>query len=174
MTRITHNRLKWLLPVIWVVMFLLDGIISATFQNWLFNYPWNISLQIFLLGVVMTTYRFSEQKWLLWLALIIGLFYDSFYSGIIGYYTFLVPACVLFVRWIVDFLPDSALFQGAVYVLALIGLEFSLYVLNGFFGNTMDFSLFITYDLGPTLAANIILFAVLYYPYSKILSKISV
>lgn len=174
MTRITNNRLKWFVPIIWIVLFLLDGIVSVTFQEWLFNYPWSVSIQIFLVGIVMTTYQFPDQRWLLWTAMIIGLFYDSFYSGIIGYYMFLMPACVLFVRWVVNYLPNSPLFQAAVYILVLIGLEFSLYLLNGFFGNTMNFSLFITYDLGPTVAVNTVVFALFYYPYSKILSKISV
>ncbi|MFD1671122.1 rod shape-determining protein MreD [Agrilactobacillus yilanensis] len=174
MTRITNNRLKWLIPIIWVVLFLLDGVISVTFQGWLFNYPWSVSIQAFLIGIVMTTYRFPEQRWLLWTALVIGLFYDSFYSGIIGYYTFLMPAAVLFVRWVTNYLPNSALFQATVYILVLIGLEFSLYILNGFFGASTDFALFITYNLGPTVAVNTVLFAALYYPYSKLLGKISV
>lgn len=173
MTTITNRRLKVLIPVVWAILFLLDGVISFTFQKWLFNYPVDISVQIFLIGIVMTAFRFPEQKWLIWPALVIGLFYDSFYFGIVGYYTFLMPASVLFVRWVSYYLPTSPLFQATVYLLVLIGLEFCLYLLNGFFGNSMDFSLFITYDLGPTVAVNTVLFALLYYPYSRILSRIA-
>ncbi|MCH4171005.1 MAG: rod shape-determining protein MreD [Lactobacillus sp.] len=173
MTVLAKQRLKWFVPTFWVVAFLLDGIISYTFQGFLFQYPVMISTQLFLMAIVRTVYRFPAARWLLWVALIIGLFYDSFYSGIIGYYTFLMPAVVIFVRWITNYLPDSPLFQGTVYLLVLFGVEFCLFLLNSFFGNTGDFSIFITYDLGPTIAVNTLLFAALYYPLTLLLNKVS-
>ncbi|MCD2256484.1 rod shape-determining protein MreD [Agrilactobacillus fermenti] len=170
---IAAKRLRWFIPIIWTVLFLLDGTISLLFQKWLYHDFLNISSQVLLMGVVSTSFHFDTERWLIWPAFVIGIFYDCFYLGIVGYYTFLLPMVVMIVRWIADYLPDSMLFQAVTYILMLIILEFALFILNSFFGDGIGFFTFVSTDLGPTLAANVIVFLLIYYPYKQLMKAIS-
>ena len=77
------------------------------------------------------------------------------------------------VRYFEEYIPHTPLFIGLVCLLSLAFMTTSVYAINEFIGMTkVDFTDFVATVLGPTLALNIVLFIILYFPLSRLLLKL--
>ncbi|MFC6171776.1 rod shape-determining protein MreD [Loigolactobacillus jiayinensis] len=166
-------REKIWLNVLLVFLMLLDGSLSYIFGGTLHRYPDTMIIRLLVLGLVLVYFFAPDFPHLLWIALILGLFYDSFYTGILGVYTFLFPLILLLTRWIAQFFTPAPLVIGAIYLIDLTALESCVYGMNTFMGlTTMSLSDFIPDILGPTLALNLVLFIFLYLPLRQLILKL--
>ncbi|MFD0897907.1 rod shape-determining protein MreD [Loigolactobacillus binensis] len=162
----------WVIVLLSVLM-LFDGSLSYAFQGLFHQFPNTMIIRLTVLGFVLVYFFAPHFDHLVTVALILGLFYDSFYTGILGVYMFLFPLMIFLTRWIAQFFTPAPLVIGAIYLIDLTVLESFVYGMNTFMGQTtMALSDFIPNILGPTLALNLVLFIFLYFPLRQLISKI--
>ncbi|WP_227005181.1 rod shape-determining protein MreD [Companilactobacillus paralimentarius] len=71
--------------------FYLDGLIKWAFLNNMNHETVVILPQIMLMAIVMLTMRIEDRRQLIIYGIVFGVIYDSYYYGIIGLYTILLP-----------------------------------------------------------------------------------
>lgn len=156
---------RWLLPLVIAVNFFLDGSLSLAFSNLFYDNNLQMAPQLILLSVVMCTFAFPESKMLFWYALVAGLAYDLFYTGLIGQYMLIVPLTYLITKSLMNYFLPSAIYElGADIICVLVG-QLILYFLAHFFGMTQaGVGQFISNALAPTIILNVLLFLIFYWP----------
>ncbi|MFD1319460.1 rod shape-determining protein MreD [Loigolactobacillus zhaoyuanensis] len=166
-------REKIWVNVLLVVLMLLDGSFSYLFGSTLHSFPDTMIIRLVVLGLVLVYFFAPNFPNLMIVALILGLVYDSFYTGILGVYMFLFPLIIFLTRWIAQFFAPAPLVVGAIYLIDLTVLESLVYGMNIFMGlTTMALGDFIPNILGPTLALNLVLFIFLYFPLRQLIVKL--
>ncbi|PIO83691.1 rod shape-determining protein MreD [Loigolactobacillus backii] len=160
-------------PLLLFGLMLFDGSLSTIFTSHFYSYPNVMISRLVLLGLVLVSFFLPDMKHLLLWAFIIGLFYDSFYTGILGVYTFLFPLIVYLTRQIRVYFTPTAIAIGAIYLIELTILESFVYGMNRFMGlTTATLANFIPDVLGPTLLLNLVYFVILYFPLRQLLLKL--
>jgi len=163
---------------IWISVFLtclllLDGSFSYIFGSTLHQFPDTMIIRLVVLGLILVYFFAPDFPHLIWVALVLGLFYDSFYTGVLGVYMFLFPMVIFLTRWIAQFFTPAPLVIGAIYLIDLTVLESFVYGMNTFMGQTtMSLNDFIPNILGPTLALNLVLFIFLYFPLRQLIVRL--
>ena len=170
---VTRLQRRYLLPIYLLVAFYLDGAISHLCEQWLYTPDHTVISRLFMLVLVVTAFILPEERQLTWYAAGIGLLYDLYYTGMIGMYTFAVPLIIYTVRYLKQYLPDSAFFIGLIDVLCLTLLESTIYIMNRLIGYaTVTPVEFISNVLAPTIALNLVYFVFLYLPLKYLLLKL--
>lgn len=151
-----------------LLAFFLDGSLKSSIHS--FNSPtFQVSIQLLLMVFVMLELRNqSKSNYMFWYALVLGILYDSYYSGVFGLYTIVFPLTEMIVKAIKRIIPDSLLFEWSAYFIVLTLSMIYLYFVGKFLGVTdVNFIHFIAYWLWPSLLINSIFFVILYIPLSK-------
>lgn len=162
--------------ILWFGLLFLDGILSHQFESFFYSNQTSLNMipRTLLMGIVMTVLLLPEKGGWLVLSLIIGFIYDSFYTGILGVYTFLFPAIVYLLLYIRVSIPHNALFTGLIEILSLTILESGVWMINAFLGLTrIGFVDFIAGTLWATVLLNIGLLLILYLPLKHLLVKMA-
>lgn len=155
------------------LLMLLDGSISYLFAGTLHQFPNTMITRLTVLGLLLMVFFAPDFNHLVITALVLGLLYDSFYTGVLGVYMFLFPLVVYFIRWMAKFFAPTPLIIGAIYLIDLTVLESAVYAMNTFMGQTtLSLNDFIPNVLGPTLALNLVLFIILYLPLRQLIAKL--
>lgn len=168
MERKLHRR--WLILILLLAGFFLDGSFSLVFSQSLFAGDLQIAPQLILMATVLTTFMAPDEPWLFWLFLFTGLLYDLFYTGLIGQYTLIIPVVYLVTRYLLAYFQSKFVYRLAADVIAVLLAQVILYALALFFGlsNQNGFE-FISNVLAPTILFNIVLFGICYWPSQKLL-----
>lgn len=164
---------KSLIPLlVLVIAFYLDGILKTSIQY--FNNGNNNGLpQIFLMMLVMFTFKLDNEKSLVLYALVLGYLYDTFYMSIFGIYTVLFPIMVILISMLKNYIPDIFVFEASFYLIVMTVIHFIVYIVGVIFRTTtINVTDYITYSLWPTLFFNIILFTIIYLPLTLMIEKI--
>jgi len=74
-----------------LLAFYLDGLMKWAFLNNMNRGVIVILPQIMLMAIVMLTMRIDNRRQLMTYGIVFGLIYDSYYYGIVGLYTILLP-----------------------------------------------------------------------------------
>ncbi|WP_125762670.1 rod shape-determining protein MreD [Companilactobacillus hulinensis] len=157
--------------VIFVLLaFYLDGLMKWAFLNNMNTGNFMILPQIMLMAIVLLSMRIDNRRHLLTYGIIFGVMYDSYYFGIIGLYTVLLPLIMIGIdHFKFLFIKANIGYELSIYFLALTFLQTGIYVLERLLQQTStDVLDFITYVLGPTLLWNMIVFFVLYIPLANL------
>jgi len=159
------SRLRVIFPVGLFLALFLDGSLSNVFAAHLFRYPYSSVLHLVLLWVIFAVYLDDRDD------LSIGIWY---YTGIIGVYAVALPLVVYLSRQIKPWLDLNFLTMLMVYIINLTIVETFVYIWyiigKVVTGNLADFAV---YTLGPTIAVNLALFVILYYPVRQLYLKAS-
>jgi rod shape-determining protein MreD len=121
-----------------------------------------------LFGFVLFSYYFPKQPMQLY-AVLFGLLFDSYYSGILGVYAVAFAVIVYFVKKMQRFLAENVFVLALLFIVAIVMVDsfvFGFYSLMDI--TQLDFSAFASERLGPTIVLNIVLFIVIYYPLFKL------
>ncbi|MFD1466133.1 rod shape-determining protein MreD [Lapidilactobacillus mulanensis] len=168
MEDILHRR--WIMLILLVLGFFLDGSLSLVFSQFFFVNDLQMAPQILLLEVVLVTFAAPDEPLLFWFTLFCGLFYDLFYTGLIGQYTLIVPLTYLLTKYLLNFFKDRPIYKLAAFIISVLVAQVILYFLALFFGMTSEnIGQFIINALAPTILLNVVLFIVLYWPSAKLL-----
>ncbi len=164
----------WLAFVVLLLALCLDGSLSHVLGQWTMM-PMNTGVpQLTLLAFVLIGVFVPRESWLLGWSVLFGLIYDSYYTGILGVHAFIFPALVYLMLMIRPYIPRTWPFVLALYVILLTVSGVMNYVFAIFINETtIDVLQMVAQHLGPSFEINLILFAILYYPCSRLLVKLS-
>ncbi|MCH4008456.1 rod shape-determining protein MreD [Companilactobacillus sp.] len=153
-----------------MLAFYLDGLIKWAFLNNMNTGDLTFVPQLMLMVLVMLTIRIDSRRMILTYGIIFGLIYDSYYFGIIGLYTILLPLILVGIdHYKFLFSKTSVGLEMSVYFLSLTALQSGVFLLEKLFRlASADVGDFITFILGPTLLWNIVVFFVLYVPFANL------
>jgi len=157
--------------VIFVLLALyLDGLMKWAFLNNMNTGEVMLIPQLMLMVLVMLSMRISDRRQLITYGIVFGLIYDSYYFGMIGLYTVLLPlAMVGVVHYKFLFVKANMGYEISIYFLALTFMQSGIYILERLLQQTkVDTMDFITFTLGPTLLWNMIVFFILYIPLANL------
>jgi rod shape-determining protein MreD len=163
-------NLKYYAPVIFFLSILLDGQLSTVMESVTKDHYFtlsNLTLLLFLVGAI----KFSKN-YIIFLALIIGCLYDSYFTGILGVNAFLYP---FLTHWLVRFqktINKNTWTQLASFIIALTSYQVLLLLMQIIFGLAkVNFILFIVSTLGPSILFNILLFLIFIWPLRFLFSR---
>lgn len=158
----------FLIPLFLFLALLLDGVLMNVFSSHFINPHYMLTPRLLLLVLVMFTVFFPKQPLFLY-ALLFGIIYDSFYSGILGLYAAGLAIIIYLLKKAQNHLNPSPLVMLPVYTGTIICLETFIYAMYSFIGlHTISFGTFLVQRMGPTILLNIVFFVVCYFPFYKL------
>lgn len=163
----------WLAFVVLLIALCLDGSLSHVLGQWTMQ-PQNTGVpQVTLMALVLLGIFVPRESWLLGWSVPFGLMYDSYYTGILGVYTFIFPLLVYLLIQMRPYIPRTWPFVLAIYVILLTARAVLDYIVAVFMNETtINLIQMVTQHLGPAFEINLILFAIIYYPCSRLLVKL--
>ena len=105
-----HFTGHWWIISILLLLLLIDGSLASVLAQWIMRPSFMGTPQLTLLGLVMVTLLVPEEKYTTWIAALIGLIFDSFYTGILGVNALLFALVIYIVRQIRPCIPHTAVF----------------------------------------------------------------
>lgn len=170
------SKLKYVFPIGLLIAFFLDGAFSNVFSGAFFSYPYSMVSHLVLLWLVLGYFFENEvQIPLTGFAVVTGIAFDLYYSGILGLFMVLFPLIIGLTRAIGKYFSPTFLTAIMIYFIDLAVFEFANYLAYMIIGIAhASFSSFLLYTLAPTLALNLVYFVVLYFPISLLYAHYNV
>lgn len=169
------SRLRYIFPIGLFIALFLDGSLSNVFAGNLFKYPYSSVLHLDLLWIVFAVFLDDDDALPvgIWAALV-GLVYDWYFTGIFGVYLIALPLVVYLSRLMKPWLDLNFLTLLMVYIIDITITEafaYVWYVIGKVVTNNLaDFAV---YTLGPTIAVNLAIFVILYYPVRQLYLRVN-
>lgn len=164
------QKLNWTIPVVLIFATIIDATLPAIFPNaFLNNYEIVVS-HICLYFIVLFALYFRDSH-ILVNSFLIGLFYDSYNTTLLGLYAllyFLVAYGVVKMR---RNLPKNGIIHFMLFIIAITFVDVLVYFFYVQIG-LVDLSplYFIVSRLAPTLIYNLVIGAILYLPSNALMS----
>lgn len=160
------TRLRVVFPVLLLFFLFVDGDLMAAMGGIFTAFPWHVLPVLTLIWLFYAIQFDAENEVPIWLyTIIIGVLFDMYYTGIFGTYTVAFLGAVGAMKQLHAYL-DERLLSGMT--LLLIGLVTYLFItyMAGFIIGIANVSLvsFFLYEVLPTLALNLTIAALGYYP----------
>ena len=109
---------------------------------------------------------------LIWWAAAAGLFFDLFFTGILGIFTLLLPFMVYLTQNVLTFFNRSFIVVLLIYLIDITVLTTLFYWANALIGFTSVSAVnFIGRTLGPTLLFNLVVYVILFWPLKVFFEK---
>ncbi|MGM8141677.1 rod shape-determining protein MreD [Enterococcus italicus] len=164
------NQSKTSRVTLWIILFLLmllDAHITRLFDYW--DKGANVWQSQLLLLVALFAAKSYSKRYMIWMAVAIGILFDLYYLGIIGVYAVGFPMVVwmMYVFHSLFYQNMTTMFFSWVISLTLFQL-FTLGIQIGFKLAAFDGQFFVVKFLGPTLLLNICYFFILMWPLKKV------
>lgn len=155
---------QWLLPVpVLLLLFLLDGTITATFYDQLFINPGLMFPRLLFIGLVYYAFRLPVKQVVVY-AGIFGLLQDSYYVGILGIYLTAYIITTYLASIIKKQMDINVLTIGLALIILLAVFELIVYMIYFVIGYAqLSVSEFIVLRYAPTLLFNIFAYFISYY-----------
>jgi rod shape-determining protein MreD len=172
MLRVT--KLRYGFPIGLFLCFFLDGILGQVFPEQLFNYPYSMSSYLVVLWLVLSVYFEDPIKIPLgvWAAIAGGIF-DLYYTGIFGIFVFVFPIVVALTRACFKAFPINFLSGLLVYFIDITIVSGLSYLGNvAIHITSASFTDLLVYLLAPTLAYNLAVYVILYFPIQRLFSRL--
>lgn len=162
----SSRRIYWV-PLVMIVMFLLDGVVMNHFSPLLIESGYTLMPRMVIITLVMLTFWIDNPR-MFWFAVIVGLMYDSYYSGILGVYMAIFAAIVRF-AWVIRGRMSLNPFTLGVALVVLLSLTevsvYGVYHIQGF--TAMPWRDFLVQRLTSSIVLNLVLYYILYFPLKK-------
>ena len=164
----------WVLLLLLVTL-LLDGVIAQVFAQFVMSPTFTGVPQLTLIALIMTTLLLPEEEYIVAIAAVFGLIFDSYYTGMLGVNALLWPLLVYVVRQLGPVVPKSPFYIGALVVIVLTLFTLANYAVNRFLGFAqVTATTLIANHLGPSLIVNLVIFALAYLPLRQILISLRI
>lgn len=163
---VSNRRLNhaYLIPLLLFLALVWDGILMQQFAPQFLDSAYTLTPRLLLLSLVTSTYFFPKQP-LFFYALLFGLFYDSYYLGVLGPYAAALGAIVYVQKRLQGYWGKRAYTPVVLFLVALLLLEIFIYAVYSLLGiSGVGFGAFFIVRLLPTILLNVVLFGILYYP----------
>ena len=165
------TKMKYLFPLGLFIALFLGGSLSLHLANFLFAPNIFMESRLVLMWLVMAVCYSKARHIFLW-SVIAGFFFDSYYTGVLGLFTVMLPLIVYLTREIMNYFTTSFIVVLLVYLIdvtVLTGLFYWANILIGF--TTVSVADFIGQVLGPTLAYNLAWYVILFFPLERFFEK---
>lgn len=165
----------WVFAIGLILMFFLDGSISFVFSPELFNFP-NSAVPCLTVLWLELTLIFADRKslHLMFWAAVVGFIFDMYYMGLLGVFVFILPLVIYLSRIIYEALPANFLSGFLVYFIMITLVEGLSCFANVIVGTaSVNMADFLVETLAPTLALNLVLFALIYFPVDGLYRAVS-
>ncbi|MFD1441895.1 MULTISPECIES: rod shape-determining protein MreD [Lacticaseibacillus] len=164
----------WVLLLLLVTL-LLDGVIAQVFAQFVMSPTFTGVPQLTLIALIMATLLLPEEEYIVAIAAVFGLIFDSYYTGMLGVNALLWPLLVYVVRQLGPVVPKSPFYIGALVVIVLTLFTLANYAVNRFLGFAqVTATTLIANHLGPSLIVNLVIFALAYLPLRQILINLRI
>ncbi|MGP6138836.1 MULTISPECIES: rod shape-determining protein MreD [unclassified Jeotgalibaca] len=158
----------YLIPILLFLGLVMDGIVMNIFSASFLDQNYVLVPRILLLLFVVFTLLFPKQPLFLY-ALLFGIMYDSYYTGILGIYVTAIASCIYLVKRSQRFLTTAPVAVFIVYFLSISYVEIFVFGVYSLLGMAdLSFGTFIATRLGPTVLLNFFFLALLYVPLLKL------
>ena len=160
------SKLRFGFPIGLFLMLFLDGSISQVFSAHLFRTSATMVSHLVVLWLVCAVlfedrFDIPVARW----AAVAGAVFDLYYTGIFGIEIFIFPLVVYLTRVLANYISPNFLSGLLIYFIDITLVEALSYLASRMVHLTsMAGSAFLVTTLGPTLALNLALFVVLYFP----------
>lgn len=163
----------WIALLLFVTL-LLDGALAQWLGQWLMQPTFMATPQLTLMTLVMLAIMVPKEKYLVYFAIVAGLLFDSFYTGMLGINTLLWPLMVFLVQLLRPYVPQTPLYLAVVQIICLTAHALADYLLNRFTGyGNVGITTLITVHLAPGLLVNLVMFAIGYLPLRRLLINLN-
>lgn len=150
-------------PIILLVIMLLDGQLTQLLSTTVITVTSCLFLVFLAYSILQHSYRY-----MLILAFLMGLIYDSYYIGVYGIASLLFPLITLFVYNISQTVFANRLTRIFTVIIIVAAFEFlSGLMILGFQISNFNFLDYIIYEMAPSLCLNVFLAFVLQIPLEK-------
>lgn len=154
----------YLIPLLLFLALIADGVLMQQLAPQFLSSNYTLTPRLLLLILVTSTYFFPKQP-LFFYALLFGLFYDSYYVGIIGPYAATLGAIVYVQKQLQGYLDEREYAPAILFLAALLLLEIIIYAIYSVLGiGTGTLGAFLLSRLLPTVLLNAVLMGILYFP----------
>lgn len=160
------TRLKFVYPVILLILFFLDGTLMSALGGYFTHFPFHILPMLtfvwLFFGIQFKVYQ-DIPFW--WYVLLIGVMFDAYYTGIFGTYIIAFLLGTLMMKQLHYWL-DERIIAGLLLLLIGIVVYLIITYFAGFIIGIANISLlnFLIYQLVPTVILNVFIGAIFYYP----------
>ncbi|CEN29228.1 MAG: rod shape-determining protein MreD [Lactococcus sp.] len=150
-------------PLILLGLMLVDGHITQALSNT----DMTVTSSLFLIFLTYSILQHS-YRYMVLIAFIIGVIYDSYYIGVYGIASLLFPLIVLFVYNIRQTVFENRLTRIFTVIIIVTAFEFfSAAIMLLFQLATFNFGNYIIYEMAPSLILNVTFAILLQFPLEK-------
>lgn len=161
---------KGIYPVLLGVMMLADAQISNVLRIATKNEVF-LNSHLFLIGLILGCFYYS-RRYMMSIAIVLGLIFDMYYYGILGINTVSFPLTVMLIYFVFTYIKPSISMIFISLVIFITIMDSSIYIIQLIFNliqsNTQAF---IVRQLGPTMLLNMVFFILLAYPIQKMIKN---
>lgn len=162
---------RFLLPVLFVILFVVESIFVELLPAELFNSNRIFVPHFLIIAILFFTIYGNRNKGLIF-GFIFGLLFDIVYTEVIGIYLFMFPLIAYIVSKIMKILQTNIVIVTIVSLVGVALLELGVYEMNYLIKVTsMDFTMYTSMRLFPTLILNLAVTIVFSYPLKKLFEK---
>ena len=166
-----NSTLKYYFPLGLIICIVLDGTLSSLYAQYFFTSSLSIESRLTLL--VMAIFYGEVDRLMLW-AFIAGVFFDMYYTGILGIFMIIFPLIVYLNREVYRFFTSNFIVVLLIYLIDVTLVTAVAYWANSLIGLTTTGSAdFVVQTLGPSLAYNLAVFSLLFIPVKNFFEKSS-
>ncbi|KRL00087.1 rod shape-determining protein MreD [Liquorilactobacillus capillatus] len=167
------SKMRYFFPIGLFIALFLDGVLSQVFAGTMFTPSLAIESRIVLLWIVMAVCFGKIDHIILWTVLA-GLVFDLYYTGIIGAFVVIMPLIVYLTKLMYRFFTPSFIVVLLIYLIDITVATVVFYWINLLIGFTnVSMAGFIGLSLGSTLAYNLAVFVLLYFPLQRFFESFS-
>lgn len=160
-------KLKYYAPIVLFLLLLLDAQLTRMFGI-MTKGSYLASFHFLILSLLFASQTFSK-RYLLITAAILGVIYDSYYTGVIGIYMTILVLVVYFSYFFSKTIQQNIFTMFFSMIIFVTFFEFASLLIQQVFNLAhVELTYFIANCLGPTLLVNILLFAIFYWPFKKL------
>lgn len=159
----TSKRIYWL-PILMIIAFLIDGVMMNHFSVFLIESGYTLVPRIVVITLILLTFIIDHSS-MFWFAVMVGLMYDSYYSGILGVYMAIFAVIIRLIGHIRGKISINPFTLGLALILLLTITETGVYIIYTLIGiQHLSVQQFLIQRLGSSLVLNLVLYYVLYIP----------
>ena len=159
----TSKRIYWL-PILMIIAFLMDGVMMNHFSVFLIESGYTLVPRIVVITLVLLTFIIDHSS-MFWFAVMVGVMYDSYYSGILGVYMAIFAVIVRVIGHIRGKISINPFTLGLALIFLLTITETGVYIIYTLIGiQHLTVQQFLVQRLGSSLILNIVLYYLLYIP----------
>lgn len=169
---VRKDRMKYIFPIGLFLAVLLDGNLSWIAAPIFFTTASSVMSLLTCLWLVMAV-CFAEriERLYLW-TILAGVLWDLYYTGVVGVMALILPLMVYLTRIAYEFFAPSFIVVLLIFLIDIALVTALFFMYNRMIGFTnAAFSTYVVKNLAPSLAFNLAVFIVGYFPLAKMFTK---